>query len=179
MYSQLRIGCIQFFWKMISISLLLFFFDIVSLCLNLTYTTITFTNCLFFVCFFTSDVQNASILSAVLTLIKELDRDSLEVVANACKDRLESLWSHLIHPRSSKVFIRTKTLERLAETKRYITWHKRSRWWGLPDWQTLGDLFVLMLFHDWVRGSPKTRENHTLKWARTVYWPDGYRDVRT
>ncbi|XP_072173451.1 cilia- and flagella-associated protein 410-like [Diadema setosum] len=35
--------------------------------------------------------KNASILSAVLTLIKELDRDSLEVVANACKDRLESL----------------------------------------------------------------------------------------
>ncbi|XP_022084303.1 protein C21orf2-like isoform X2 [Acanthaster planci] len=35
--------------------------------------------------------RNANILTAVLTLIKELDQDTLEVVANACKDRLESL----------------------------------------------------------------------------------------
>ncbi|XP_071788873.1 cilia- and flagella-associated protein 410-like isoform X3 [Asterias amurensis] len=39
----------------------------------------------------TSKGRNANILTAVLTLIKELDHDTLEVVANACKDRLESL----------------------------------------------------------------------------------------
>ncbi|XP_072020846.1 cilia- and flagella-associated protein 410-like [Amphiura filiformis] len=35
--------------------------------------------------------RNANILNAVLMLIKDLDHDSLEVVANACKDKLESL----------------------------------------------------------------------------------------
>ena len=30
-------------------------------------------------------------------LIKDLDHDSLEVVANACKDKLESLWSSTNH----------------------------------------------------------------------------------
>lgn len=39
----------------------------------------------------TSKGRNANILNAVLMLIKDLDHDSLEVVANACKDKLESL----------------------------------------------------------------------------------------
>ena len=43
--------------------------------------------------FFSCVFQNANILNAVLMLIKDLDHDSLEVVANACKDKLESLWS--------------------------------------------------------------------------------------
>lgn len=35
--------------------------------------------------------RNSNVLSAVLTLLKELDEASLEVVANACKDKLASL----------------------------------------------------------------------------------------
>ncbi|XP_033100575.1 cilia- and flagella-associated protein 410-like isoform X1 [Anneissia japonica] len=35
--------------------------------------------------------RNSNVLQAVLALIKELDQDSLEVVANACRDKLDSL----------------------------------------------------------------------------------------
>ena len=36
-------------------------------------------------------LQNANIVHAVLTLVKELDAESLETVVTACKDRLETL----------------------------------------------------------------------------------------
>ncbi|XP_006819431.1 cilia- and flagella-associated protein 410-like [Saccoglossus kowalevskii] len=38
----------------------------------------------------TSKARNANIVSAVLSLVKELDHDSLQTVMNACKDRMET-----------------------------------------------------------------------------------------
>ena len=51
------------------------------------------TNLLVVVSIFVVDLffQNANVLQAVLHLVKELDADSLEVVADAVRNRLDSL----------------------------------------------------------------------------------------
>lgn len=38
--------------------------------------------------------QNAHVLQAVLILVRELDRDSLEILDTAIRKRLEDLWGN-------------------------------------------------------------------------------------
>lgn len=40
--------------------------------------------------------QNANLLQAVLHLVKELDGESLEIVADAVRNRLDALWERII-----------------------------------------------------------------------------------